>query len=79
MKTLFSLLILMMITSCGGHDYKYRVSGTVILPESPVIKSSNAVWYTDSINFNGDTIYYFNSDGSKVKINPPYVLIDHSK
>jgi hypothetical protein len=72
MKTLFSILILMMITSCGGHEYKYRVSGKVILPESPVIKSNNAVWYTDTLQFDGDTAYYYNSNGNRVNIYPPF-------
>jgi hypothetical protein len=27
----------------------------------------------------GDTIYYFNSDGSEVRIKPPYILKEHKK
>ena len=38
----------------------------------------DAIWYTDTISFDGDTAYYFNSDGSEVRIYPPYVLIDKS-
>ena len=72
MKALFSLLILILITSCSGHDYKYRVSGKVILPDSPVIKSHNAVWYTDTLSFDGDTAYYYNSNGNRVNIYPPF-------
>ena len=39
----------------------------------------DAIWYTDTINFDGDTIFYFNSDGSEVRIKPPYILKDNSK
>jgi hypothetical protein len=35
------------------------------------------IWYTDTINFDGHTIFYYNSDGSQVRINPPYNIIDH--
>jgi hypothetical protein len=38
----------------------------------------DAIWYTDTISFDGDTIYYFNSDGSEVRIYPPYILIDNT-
>jgi hypothetical protein len=38
----------------------------------------DAIWYTDTISFDGDTAYYFNSDGSEVRIYPPYVLKDNS-
>jgi hypothetical protein len=33
-----------------------------------------AIWYTDTISFDGDTAYYFNSDSSEVRISPPYVV-----
>ena len=72
MKTLFSLLILLAITSCESHDYKYRISGRVIMPDSTPVKLHNAVWFTDTINFNADTLYYLNSNGSRVDIYPPF-------
>jgi hypothetical protein len=34
----------------------------------------DAVWYTDTLGFDGDTAYYFNSDGSEVRIYPPYTI-----
>ena len=40
--------------------------------------SHPAIWYTDTISFDADTAYYFNTDGTEVRINPPYVLIDKS-
>jgi hypothetical protein len=72
MKTLFSLLILLAITSCESHDYKYRISGRVIMPDSTPAKLHNAVWFTDDINFDDSTLYYFNSNGSRVNIYPPF-------
>jgi hypothetical protein len=38
----------------------------------------DAIWYTDTISLDGDTLYYFNSDGSEVRIYPPFILIDHT-
>lgn len=78
MKNLIFALVIILV-SCNKKDYRYEIRGKVYVPTSGINPVHDAVWYTDSINFNGDTIYYFNSDGSKVKINPPYVLIDHSK
>ena len=33
-----------------------------------------AIQYTDTLGFDGDTAYYFNSDGSEVRIYPPYTI-----
>jgi hypothetical protein len=34
----------------------------------------DAVWYTDTISFNGDTAYYINSNNSVVEILSPYEI-----
>jgi hypothetical protein len=60
--------------SCTGKNYEYRIDGTV----KTKYGTRPAIWYTDTIGFDGDTVYYFNSDGSEVRIKPPYVLIDKS-
>jgi hypothetical protein len=36
-----------------------------------------AIWYTSSYEVSGDTIYYFNIDGSRVDIMAPYTLVDN--
>ena len=76
-KLLFVLLILS--SSCVKKEYRYEIHGKVYVPTYGPNPIHNAIWYTDSISYKGDTIYYFNSDGSKVQINPPYFLIDHLK
>ena len=78
-KLLLLLLITFIIFSCNKREYKYEIHGKIYIPTAGPHPMHNATWYTDTINFNGDTAYYFNSDGSKVTIRPPYILIDKSK
>jgi len=72
MKKMF-LIGLLFLVSCGRNDYRYKINGTVMTDKGP----HPAIWYTDTISFDGDTAYYFNSDGSEVRIYPPYVLKDN--
>ena len=67
MKKLFIALLL---ASCSSKEYKYRIEGTVETKDGP----HAAVWYTDTICFDNDTIFYHNSDSTEVRIYPPYVL-----
>jgi YHS domain-containing protein len=69
----------MVLFSCKRKEYKYEIHGKVYVPTSGINPLHNAVWYTDTISFDGDTIYYFNSDGSKVRIKPPYFIINNLK
>lgn len=78
------LLILIVLVSCSKRklNYKYRITGTC----KKVIKSGdcfngyttksitiNAICYTDSIyGKDDDSVWYFNSDGSKMVILKPY-------
>ena len=78
MKTIKILLLTLLLFSCGGKKYKYEIKGKVYIPTSGTNPMHDAIWYTDTINFDGDTIYYFNSDGSEVRIRPPFILIDHT-
>ena len=78
MKTIKILLLTLLLFSCGGKKYKYEIKGKVYVPTSGLNPMHDAIWYTDTINFDGDTIYYFNSDGSEVRIYPPFILIDHT-
>ena len=72
------LIILLGLTACTYKDYKYEIHGKVYVPTSGPNPMHDAIWFTDTISFDGDTIYYFNSDGSEVRIKPPYILIDKS-
>jgi hypothetical protein len=78
MKTIKILLLTLLLFSCGGKKYKYEIKGKVYVPTSGLNPMHDAIWYTDTISFDGDTIYYFNSDGSEVRIYPPFILIDHT-
>jgi hypothetical protein len=72
------LLIGLLLFSCTKKEYRYEIKGKVYVPTSGTNPMHDAIWYTDTINFDGDTLYYFNSDGSEVRINPPFILIDHT-
>ena len=68
------LLIALLLTSCIDKQCKYKITGKVYVPTSGVNPTHDAVWYTDSLNFDGDTLYYFNSDSSEVRIIPPFKI-----
>jgi hypothetical protein len=71
-------IVLLGLTSCNIKEYRYEIRGKVYVPTSGINPMHDAIWYTDTISFDGDTAYYFNSDGSEVRIYPPYVLKDNS-
>lgn len=74
-KLIFIVLLGLIIFSCNQKKCRYKIKGTVITNKG----HHPAIWYTDTISFDGDTAYYFNSDGSEVRIKPPYILIDNKK
>jgi hypothetical protein len=71
-------IVLLGLTSCNIKEYRYEIRGKVYVPTSGINPMHDDIWYTDTISFDGDTAYYFNSDGSQVRISPPYTLIDKS-
>jgi len=78
MNKIISIVAILLLLSCNRKEYKYEIHGKVYVPTTGINPMHDAIWYTDTISFDGDTIYYFNSDGSEVRINPPYILIDKS-
>jgi len=78
MKIIKILLISFLVFSCVEKKYKYEIKGKVYFPTSGNNPMHDAIWYTDTISFDGDVAYYFNSDGSEVRIYPPFILIDHT-
>ena len=76
MKKLMFIMLLR-LTSCNIKEYRYEIHGKVYVPTAGPNPMHDAIWYTDTISFDGDTAYYFNSDGSEVRIYPPYVLKDN--
>lgn len=80
MKTLSKIILLLVIFfSCSKKKYRYEIHGKVYVPTSGLNPMHDAIWFTDTIGFDGDTIYYFNSDGSEVRIIPPYQIVDYKK
>ncbi len=71
-----SILVILFTFSCNKKKYRYEIHGKVYVPTSGSSGMYDAIWLTDTISFDGDTAYYFNSDGSEVRIYPPYILID---
>jgi len=49
------LLIGLLLVSCVSKQYKYKITGKVYVPTSGINPMHDAVWYTDSLNFDGDT------------------------
>lgn len=63
---LFSFLF---FVSCK-NEYRYEFRGYV----NTNVGTKEVIWYCDTFNFDSDTAFYTNSDGSIVKIYPPYIL-----
>lgn len=62
-----------LLLGCSGLEYKYHIVGKVILKDSCF---RDAEWYSDTISFDGDTAFFKNSDGSEVRIYPPYTVYE---
>ena len=77
MKKNLLIAISLIATSCTSKvDTTFRIEGNVDTKNGP----HPAIWYTDQINFNGDSLYYINSDSSRVDIAPPYeILVNEEK
>lgn len=78
------ITISLFFVSCNNKDYKFKIEGKITTtinqgdfftgyqPKRVEIK---AVAYTDTIHgFNNDSIWFFNSNGSKVCIQAPYTV-----
>jgi hypothetical protein len=81
MKTTILTLLLLTTTlltvNCSNNkqkEWKYEIHGFVNTDKG----LHEAIWYTDTIDFDGESLFYHNSDGTKVTINPPFILHDHS-
>jgi|LakMenE18May11ns_1017448.scaffolds.fasta_scaffold9078446_2 hypothetical protein len=83
-KITFFLLTIILF-SCKGKDYKYKIEGNIMatnpkpytyLPTEDTTKSLRpAIAYTDTIyGYNEDSIWYYNSDGSKLTLLAPYKI-----
>ena len=64
------LILLLILVSCKTKTHKYKIEGVVETKNGGIPKT----WYTDTINFDNDTIYYYTNEGVEERIYPPYVL-----
>jgi hypothetical protein len=75
MKKLIMLSSLLLMVSCNRNaNWKYKIKGQVYFATGGPNPMHDAIWYTDTIYYIGDTVCYDNSDGSTVKIAPPYEI-----
>jgi hypothetical protein len=86
MKNIIFALLTVFLFSCKGKEYKYKIEGNVMVnhksfsyvPNEPTGFSrypKPAIAYTDSIyGQNKDSIWYYNSDGSKLTLLAPYKI-----
>ena len=74
-KIILGLSLLTLISSCKFKNYKYRIEGNVMVNDTLY----PAIWYTDTISFDNDTDYYYNSDSSEVRIYPPFTIQKNTK
>lgn len=77
MKYKLILLLTVLLLSCNAKEYEYKIEGRVksikyFYSNKDTIYSP-AIAYTDTIyGKNEDSIWYYNSNGSKVTILAPY-------
>lgn len=70
-RLIYIILILCGAMSCSSNaEYKYKIVGKVMTKADTL---HDAVAYTDTIHgYNEDSIWYYNSNGSKLTILSPY-------
>ena len=66
----FTLSCTSKITKQNELKAAYKIEGFVDVEEG----KHPAIWYTDTIYFVSDSVCYDNSDGSTVRIAPPYTI-----
>ena len=85
MKMIYTILLMVgILYSCKGRDYKYEIRGKrIMLMERQVDWQEtnvneelvDVIAYTDTIHgSNADSIWYYNSNGSKMTILAPYKI-----
>jgi hypothetical protein len=85
MKLIKILFLSLVLFSCNRPSFKYKIEGNVMTKKhKPYTYVPNedttsylhpAIAYTDTIyGYNDDSIWYYNSDGSKLTILAPYKI-----
>jgi hypothetical protein len=82
-KYLYTVALLtVMLLSCEERDYKYKIYGKKVMlmerKETSVSEDlADVIAYTDTIyGSNRDSIWYYNTDGSKMTILAPYRIAE---
>jgi len=70
MKIFKILILILLLFSCKHKTYKYKISGYININGN----FHETIWYVDTFNLKNDTVYYTNSDGSQIKIGPPFII-----
>jgi hypothetical protein len=85
MKNLIFILLTVLLFSCEQKEYKYKIEGYVMvnkpksytyIPNEDTTKYLHeAIAITDTIyGLNKDSIWYYNTNGSKMTILAPYKI-----
>jgi hypothetical protein len=70
MKPFKILILLLSLFSCQDKKYRYKISGYTEINGN----EHETIWYVDTFDLKNDTVYYTNSDGSQIKIDPPFII-----
>lgn len=70
MKPFKILIATLLLFSCKHKPYRYKISGYIEVNGN----LHRTLWYVDTFNLKNDTVYYTNSDGSQLKIGPPFTI-----
>lgn len=81
MKKFIFITLMIGLFSCNGSNFKYKIEGSVRMKGKSGQDSTHAaIAYTDTIyGFDDDSIWYYNSDGSKLTILAPYKVYSLKK
>jgi hypothetical protein len=85
MKLIKILFLSLVLFSCNRPSFKYKIEGNVMaidskpysfVPNYDTLETLRpAIAYTDTIHgYNDDSIWYYNSNGSKVTLLAPYKI-----
>ena len=72
MRKLAFILGTFIVSCTEQHHHPIRIEGFVKLKNDSLVP---AIWFTDTFQLaNDSTLFYYNSNGSKAVIHPPYTI-----
>lgn len=69
------ILFLPLFFACNKPEYKYEIRGYVNVNHNGKTMKHSARWFTDTFEYDKDTLFYFNSNGDEQRIKPPYTIV----